>query len=81
MDLHKVLAEMHAERERLKTVIARLEEISGQGADSRGRRVRKGMGGAARKAASLRMKAYWEKRKQAESAAAQTAVETEEREG
>jgi hypothetical protein len=76
MDLEKVLAELHKERERLKTVIARLEEMSGQGSNSRGRRVQKGMQGAARKAASLRMKAYWEKRKQKEQAGAGPADES-----
>ena len=68
MDLIKVLAEMHAERDRLKAIIASLETMQGAAAKSRGRGVRKGMDGAARRAASLRMKRYWAARKKKESA-------------
>ncbi len=63
MDLLKVLAEMHVERKRLKTLIAKLETMQGETARPRGRRVPKGMDAAARKAASLRMKKYWAARK------------------
>ncbi len=72
MDLFKVLAEMHEERKRLKTIIASLEAMPGQAAKSRGRRVRKGMDSAARKAASLRMKRYWAARKKQESTGTET---------
>jgi hypothetical protein len=68
MDLLKILAEMHEERKKLKTIIASLEAMQGQAANARGRRVRKGMDSAARKAASQRMKSYWAARKQQESA-------------
>lgn len=71
MDLNKVLAELHAERDRLKAIIARLERMSGEGANSRGPKARrvppKGMSAAARRAASERMKAYWENRRRKEA--------------
>ncbi len=75
MDLLKVLAEMHQERDRLKTIIARLENLTGQAAKSRGRRVRKGMDAAARQTASLRMKEYWAGRKRQQSGETGTASE------
>jgi len=67
MDLLKILAQMHAERKRLKTLIGRLEALQGPSAKARDRRVRKGMSPAARKAAAQRMKDYWAARKQRES--------------
>jgi hypothetical protein len=64
MDLHRILEEMHAERNRLETIIANLEGLQARAADATPQRGRKGMNSAARKAASLRMKRYWEARKQ-----------------
>lgn len=73
MDLNKVLAELHAERDRLKAMIARVERMSGEGTNSRGPRARrvapKGMSASSRRAASERMKAYWENRKRKEAEA------------
>ena len=62
-----MLGEMHQERKRLETIIASLEASEVQAAKSRGRRVRKGMASAARKAASQRMKRYWAARKKQET--------------
>jgi hypothetical protein len=70
MELLKILAEMHEERKRLKTIIAGLVAMQGTPAKSRVRRVPKGMAAEARKAASQRMRKYWEARKQRESEAA-----------
>jgi hypothetical protein len=70
MDLLKILAEMHQERKRLKTIIASLVAMQSTEAKSRGPRVRKGMNAEARKAAAARMRNYWAARKQRESEAA-----------
>ena len=67
MDLLKILAEMHEERKRLKTIIASLVAMQGTAAKSRVRRAQKGMNAEARKAASERMRNYWAARKQQES--------------
>ena len=69
MDLQKVLDELHRERNRLDALIRRIE--AGQNASpsamhaSEGRRGRRNMPDAERRAVSKRMKAWWEQRRQA----------------
>ena len=68
MDLHRILHDLHAERNRLGKIIAALEELhdrpDGEEPKKRGR---KNMDAAARKAVSLRMKRYWAARKAAQT--------------
>jgi len=72
--LQKALVELQAERERISGQIAAIQTVLGagglrsrrpaaKGSASRGKRARKSMRAAARKAVSRRMKAYWAKRK------------------
>jgi hypothetical protein len=68
MDIHKLIQELHAEREALDRAISSLEEL--QRSDSnvplhwnRGRRGRKFMGPKEREEVSARMKKYWAARR------------------
>ncbi len=70
MDLHKVILDLYAEKEKLERVIASLEELQRsagpvpglpKAASSRGRKF---MGSTERKEVSERMKKYWETRRQ-----------------
>ena len=64
MDLHKILHELHTERQRLGKIIATLEELHDRPPETAPKkRGRKNMDAAARKAVSLRMKRYWEARR------------------
>lgn len=69
MDYQGLLKGLYAERDRLLSVIAKLEAISGQSnRDDPGRRSRRGrksMGAAERRAVSERMKRYWAARRKA----------------
>lgn len=69
MDLSKAIAELMRRRKELDRVIASLEELesggAGQPALSRSRRGRKSMGAEERLEVSVRMKAYWAKRRRA----------------
>jgi hypothetical protein len=71
MDLHKVIQDLYAEKEKLERVIASLEELQKsagplptglpKAASSRGRKF---MSSTERKEVSERMKKYWESRRQ-----------------
>jgi hypothetical protein len=65
MNLHRVLQELYAQREKLERVIASLEELQlpagatpGQPVTAK-RRGRKSMGATERREVSARMKKYW----------------------
>jgi len=72
MDLHKVIADLYAEKARLERVIASLEELLRTAESSRvppqpaKRRGRKSMGSVERQEVSRRMRRYWASRRQAE---------------
>jgi hypothetical protein len=69
MDLIQIIHELRRERERILTMIEALERGgSGQTKTKGKRRGRKPMNGAERQEVSRRMKLYWEKRKQDQSA-------------
>lgn len=69
MDLIQIIYELRRERERILSMIEALERGgSGQPKTNGKRRGRKPMNGAERKEVSRRMKLYWEKRKQDQSA-------------
>jgi predicted nucleic acid-binding Zn-ribbon protein len=74
--LQKALVELQAEQKQISKQIAAIEKVLGgvrsrrrsaarSQAASRGKRARKAMSAAARKAVSRRMKAYWAKRRAA----------------
>jgi len=70
MDLVKILDDLRTERERLVKIISALEALHGRhpkAAAPAKRRGRKFMDAADRKAVSLRMKRYWEARRQQQS--------------
>jgi hypothetical protein len=69
MDLHRILGELHAERQRLIRSIQMLEALQGQAVKAppqavKAKRGRKHMGAAEREAASERMKRYWAARRE-----------------
>jgi hypothetical protein len=70
MDFWKALSELHLERERLNRIIATLEGMTGNGngkSRPRSRRGRKGMPEDERRVVSERMRAYWARRRSAQS--------------
>jgi len=66
MDLHRILGELHAERQRLGRIIQTLEELHSRAIDPPKKRGRKGMDADARRAVSARMKRYWAARREEE---------------
>ena len=69
MDLIQIIYELRRERERILAMIEALERGGSGNAKTNGkRRGRKPMNGAERQEVSRRMKQYWEKRKQGQSA-------------
>lgn len=66
MDLHRIIDELYKERQRLERIITTLEELNSKETviSIVKRRGRKFMAPADRKAVSVRMKRYWEARKQ-----------------
>ena len=70
MDLHKVIQDLNAEKEKVERVIASIEELQGAGglsiwpaSGSGKRRGRKSMGPEERQDVSERMKKYWASRR------------------
>ena len=61
MDIYKAILELRAERDRLDRAIAALEQDGKTSSKPRGRR---SWNADARRAAALRMKNYWEQRRQ-----------------
>ena len=69
MDLIRIIQELRRERERVLAMIEAIERgNSGYGQPLRKKRGRKPMNSTERQEVSRRMKLYWEKRKQAQSA-------------
>jgi len=68
MDIHKMIQELHAERDALDRAISSLEELQRADTDipaqwNRSRRGRKFMGPKEREEVSARMKKYWASRR------------------
>lgn len=65
--LRQALSRLMRERERVERQIKAIESVLGaaRGGRRRGRRTRKPMSAAARRAVAVRMKAYWAKRRAA----------------
>jgi hypothetical protein len=83
MDLHKLIQDLYAERERLNLVITSLEELQRapgfdvpSAPDLRKRRGRKSMDAAERLEVSERMKKYWSGRRKADDSPAGPAPDT-----